>query len=116
MDKIAEVAAARYSKLSAEYLRIRKEIARLKTEASRLKRDMRKLETEAEDRLVRDEEMETEQLLASCLDERGSLVVPSGLEFDFSESAFPELGGGPMTFWAGSFDEDTALAANDKGS
>lgn len=101
--------------MSAEYLRIRKEIARLKTEASRLKRDMRKLETEAEDRLVRDEEMEAEELLASCLDGRDSLVVPSGLEFDFSETAFPELGGGPMTFWAGGYaDEDTV--SNDKRS
>lgn len=78
---------------------------------------MRKLEHEAEDRLTRDDEMEAEQLLASCLDERGSLVAPSGLEFDFSESAFPELGGGPMTFWAGSYvDENTMLAANDEGS
>lgn len=89
----------------------------MKADASRLKRDMRRLENEAEDRLVRDAEMETEQLLAACLDERGSLVVPSGLEFDFSESAFPELGGGPVTFWAGSYvDESTVSVVNDKGS
>ena len=87
----------------------------MKADASRLKRDMRKLENEAEDRLTRDDEMETEQLLAACLDERGSLVVPSGLEFDFSASVFPELGGGPVTFWAGSLDEGS-VSLNNKGS
>lgn len=105
---VAEAAAARYSKLSNEYRRIRKEIARLKTDASKLKRDMRKIEDHAEDLLVRDDQMEMEQMLSECLDGRDSIVVPSGLEFDFSEAYFPELGGGPVTFWGGSYADDNA--------
>lgn len=59
---------------------------------------------EAEGRLARDRAMEAEESLAGNAAGRESLVAPSGLEFDFSEAMFPEMGGGPMTFWAGSFE------------
>lgn len=111
-ESVAEVAASRYRKLSAEYQRVRKEIARLKLEASKLKKDMRRVEDEAEDRLVRDDQMELEQIVASCLSGRDSIVVPSGLEMDLSEAYFPELGGGPTSYWHGDFVDDVPDVAS----
>ena len=70
---------------------------------------MRRIEDDAEERLVRDEIMEAEEVAASCNAGRDSIVVPSGLELNFSEDPFPELGGGPVTFWGGSFVDDNPV-------
>jgi cell division protein FtsB len=106
---LAQAASARYSRLSSDYLLLRKEIARLKAAASKLKRNMRKLEAEAEDRLERDDLMAAEEEAVSCARGRESIVAPSGLEFDLSEAPFSELGGGPGMFWAGDFVDDNPV-------
>lgn len=82
----------------------------MKVEAAKLKRDMQLLEDEAEDRLLRDDLMEAERSLVSCRSDADLVVVPSGLEVDFSEAIFPEGGGGPVTWWAGSFADDIPVS------
>ena len=71
---------------------------------------MRQIRSGAEDSLSRDDTLQVEEdlaeLVSSCLEGRSSIVAPSGLEMDFGDVPFPELGGGPGTFWAGSFTAD----------
>ena len=110
----AQAALRRYRSLSDSYQKLRKEIARLKTEASKVKKEMRKARGDAEDQLVRDELLEAEEAIAACNVGRGDIVAPSGLEFDFGDDPFPELGGGPLTFWGGSFADDTSGEAPDQ--
>lgn len=92
---IAEVAAARYFRLSAKYLPKRQKVAYLKTKASRLKRDMRILQDETEDSLVRDDTMEAAEAMTSSLKRHDSMIFSKNVEGDFSGPFFPGLGGGP---------------------
>lgn len=80
-----------------------------------MKREMEVVRREAEDRLHRDRLMEAEERVVANGDARSSLTAPSGLEFDFSDSYFPESGGGPMSFWAGSYSDDTWLEGHGTG-
>lgn len=74
------------------------------------------MKTEAEDSLARDDLLQLEEdlagsildaetALAPCLEARAVISAPSGLDFDFSQDPFPRLGGGPVTFWGGSYAE-----------
>ena len=69
------------------------------------------MKADAENSLCRDEFQQLEDELAEEMSEvvasRDSVLSdrvfegPSGLEYDFSQVPFPELGGGPGVFWAG---------------
>lgn len=111
---LANTALERFTLLSARYRRIRKQIALLKDEASSLKREIRRMKASAEDSLARDDVQELEDDLAEILssenlvlEARGSITLPSGLGYDFSQVPFPELGGGPGPFWGGSLADES---------
>ena len=97
--------------MSAKYRSLRVEIARLKAEASKLKRQMRKAEVDAEDKLVRDELMEVEELFAATANNPGVIRASDGFDIDFSEAYYPRLGHGPVPFWGGSYADDPVVAS-----
>ena len=66
---------------------------------------MSRLEESAKERVARDELLEMEEILASG-SSGPDLSLPSGLDFDFSDVPYPEDGGGPVSFWAGSFGDN----------
>ncbi|KAL9057673.1 MAG: hypothetical protein Q9162_002147 [Coniocarpon cinnabarinum] len=89
----------------------RAERAQAKVDAAKLEGKLEELRRKAGEKLDREALLEHEEWLASM---SGGEVIeaPSGLQVDFTEDPYPELGGGPVTWWGGEFVTDIP----DKGS
>lgn len=81
----------------------------MKKKIAHVKRAIAEVYCETKSHLDRDRAMEVEESLIANHMGRDLPVATSGLEFDFSKVSFPELDGGPTTFWGGSFAEEPAV-------
>ena len=83
--------------------KVLKEYVRLNEALSSAEDDALVIRRKVDHMIDREDSYRVEERVAEELSGLGAVQAPSGVEFDFSEAFFPELGGGPLTFWAGSF-------------